>query len=108
MARRPLINLQDFLEHVQLMRSDDFYEKVAHTSPQLARFFEERNPRLLRRIESIILSMTIFERRNPRVLKLSLSRRARVAVGSGVPMSHIDDLLQHFFHMQHYIDGLQS
>jgi len=56
------------------------------------------DPKRLRHVEAIILSMTQEERKNPSIL--NGSRRARIAKGSGRPINEINRLLEQFRDMQ--------
>jgi signal recognition particle subunit SRP54 len=56
------------------------------------------DPRRLKHLEAIVLSMTPAERRNPGIL--NGSRRARVAKGSGRPINEVNRLLDQFREMQ--------
>ncbi len=56
------------------------------------------DPKRMRHVEAIVLSMTPEERRNPTLL--NGSRRARVARGSGRPINEVNRLLDQFREMQ--------
>ena len=56
------------------------------------------DPRRLKHLEAIVLSMTPAERKNPGLL--NGSRRARVAKGSGRPINEVNRLLDQFREMQ--------
>jgi signal recognition particle subunit SRP54 len=56
------------------------------------------DPRRLKHLEAIVLSMTPAERRNPGIL--NGSRRARVAKGCGRPINEVNRLLGQFREMQ--------
>jgi signal recognition particle subunit SRP54 len=56
------------------------------------------DPKRMKHLEAIVLSMTTDERRNPSLL--NGSRRARVAWGSGRPISEVNRLLEQFRDMQ--------
>jgi signal recognition particle subunit SRP54 len=56
------------------------------------------DPKRMKHLEAIVLSMTVGERRNPGLL--NGSRRARVAKGSGRPISEVNRLLEQFRDMQ--------
>jgi len=56
------------------------------------------DPRRLKHVEAIVLSMTPQERKKPELL--NGSRRARIAKGSGRPVSEINRLLEQFRDMQ--------
>src|ERR671933_606075 len=56
------------------------------------------DPRRMRHIEAIVLSMTKEERKNPSII--NGSRRARIAKGCGRPISEVNRLLEQFREMQ--------
>jgi signal recognition particle subunit SRP54 len=56
------------------------------------------DPKRMRHVEAIVLSMTPQERRDPTLL--NGSRRARVARGSGRPINEVNRLLEQFREMQ--------
>jgi signal recognition particle subunit SRP54 len=56
------------------------------------------DPKRLKHIEAIVLSMTPQERKKPEIL--NGSRRARIAKGSGRPVNEINKLLEQFREMQ--------
>lgn len=56
------------------------------------------NPKQIKHVEAIVLSMTPKERRHPKLL--NGSRRARIAKGSGRPIQEVNRLLEQFKQMQ--------
>jgi signal recognition particle subunit SRP54 len=56
------------------------------------------DPKRMKHVEAIVLSMTLEERKKPEIL--NGSRRARVATGSGRPISEVNRLLEQFREMQ--------
>ena len=59
---------------------------------------EDIDPKKIRHIEAIILSMTPEERRRPEIL--NGSRRKRIARGSGRPVSEVNRLMKRFAEME--------
>jgi signal recognition particle subunit SRP54 len=57
-----------------------------------------RQEKELRRMEAILCAMTPQERQQPQIL--NASRRYRIARGSGVPVSEVNELLKKFAQMQ--------
>jgi signal recognition particle subunit SRP54 len=51
-----------------------------------------------KRVEAIVLSMTVAERRNPELI--DMERRRRIAAGSGNPVQAVHDMLKQFKMMQ--------
>ncbi len=60
----------------------------------------------LRRIEAIILSMTLEERRNPKVL--NGSRRRRIARGSGTRVQDINRLVEQYQQMRRMLKNFKG
>jgi signal recognition particle subunit SRP54 len=56
------------------------------------------DPNRMKHVEAIVLSMTLTERKKPEIM--NGSRRARVAKGSGRPISEVNRLLEQFREMQ--------
>ena len=56
------------------------------------------DPKIMKRIEAIILSMTMEERQNPTILKAS--RKKRIADGSGTSVTEVNKLLNQFEQMK--------
>jgi signal recognition particle subunit SRP54 len=96
------LNLEDFLLQLrqikkmgslsQLVELLPGFSKLASSIPQSGG--EEQ----LKKIESIILSMTVDERRNPAII--GGSRRRRIAKGSGTTPGDINQLLNQFYQMR--------
>jgi signal recognition particle subunit SRP54 len=59
---------------------------------------KDADPKRMKHMEAIVLSMTTAERKKPDVM--NGSRRARVAKGSGRPISEVNRLLEQFREMQ--------
>ncbi len=57
-------------------------------------------------MEAIILSMTPLERERPEVI--NGSRRARIATGSGRPVSEVNRLLKQFKEMQKFMKQMKG
>ena len=64
------------------------------------------DPKRLKHVEAIVLSMTPEERQHPELL--SGSRRARVAKGSGRPVQEINRLLAQFKEMGKFMKGMKG
>ena len=62
------------------------------------------DPRRIRHVEAIVLSMTPEERRRPAVL--NGSRRARIARGSGRTVQEVNALLKQFEQMRKMMKGM--
>jgi len=64
------------------------------------------DPKRFKHVEAIILSMTPEEREKPTIL--NASRRARVAKGSGRPVSEVNRLLKQFKEMQGFMKQMRG
>ncbi|SDS66652.1 signal recognition particle protein [Paraoerskovia marina] len=93
--------LADFLVQMQQMKKMGSMKKMLGMLPgmgQMRDAIENFDEREVDRIEAIINSMTPGERENPRVI--NGSRRARIAKGSGVRTSDVNQLLERFTQAQ--------
>ena len=64
------------------------------------------DPKRFKHVEAIILSMTPLERRKPELL--DRSRRARIAKGSGRPVSEVNRLMKQFKEMQKFMKQMKG
>ncbi|MEU6130403.1 signal recognition particle protein [Saccharopolyspora sp. NPDC047091] len=92
------LTLEDFLEQMQAVRRMGPLQNLLGMLPganqmkdQLANFDEKH----LDRVQAIIHGMTPAERTDPKII--NASRRQRIAKGSGVSVSDINDLVNRFF-----------
>ncbi|GAA0518772.1 signal recognition particle protein [Saccharopolyspora subtropica] len=92
------LTLDDFLEQMQAVRRMGPLQNLLGMLPgagqikeQLANFDEKH----LDRIQAIIRGMTPAERADPKII--NASRRQRIARGSGVTVTEINDLVNRFF-----------
>ena len=101
-ARTASFDLDDFLVQMGEVRKmgplAQLVEMLPGSSKLAGRLPEGTEDKRLKRIESIILSMTPEERHNPGII--DGSRRSRIARGSGVKPQDINQLLNQFRQMQ--------
>ena len=92
--------LEDFLSTLRQVQRMGPLEQLVKLIPGLGGKLpmEHVDPKKMKHIEAIILSMTLEERRKPEIL--NGSRRARIAKGSGRPVSEVNRLLKQFGEMQ--------
>jgi signal recognition particle subunit SRP54 len=92
--------LEDFLVTLRQVQRMGPLEQLVKLIPGLGAKLPIGNvdPRRMKHIEAIILSMTPEERRKPDIL--NGSRRARIARGSGRPVAEVNRLLKQFKEMQ--------
>ncbi|MBI9115568.1 signal recognition particle protein [Sanguibacter suaedae] len=97
MASGTDFTLSDFLVQMQQMRSMGSMKKMLGMLPgmgQMREALENFDEREVDRVEAIIRSMTPAERDNPKII--NGSRRARIARGSGVTTTDVNQLLERF------------
>ncbi len=92
--------LEDFLSTLRQVQRMGPLEQLVKLIPGLGAKLPTENvdPKKMKHIEAIILSMTLEERRKPEIL--NGSRRARIAKGSGRPVSEVNRLIKQFGEMQ--------
>ena len=95
------LDLEDFLTSMKQMQRLGPLEGVLKLVPGVnAKMLKQANldPKRMKHIEAIVLSMTKEERKNPGIL--TGSRRARISKGCGRPVSEVNRLLDQFREMQ--------
>jgi len=101
-VRKDGMDLADFLTAMKQIERLGPIEGVLKLLPgvntKVLKQVKSADPRRLKHLEAIVLSMTPAERKNPGLL--NGSRRARVAKGSGRPISEVNRLLEQFREMQ--------
>ncbi len=89
--------LEDFLDQMQQLKKMGSMKKMLGMLPgmgQMKQQLEDFDEREIDRTEAIIRSMTPGERRNPKIL--NGSRRLRIARGSGMTVTDVNQLVQRF------------
>ncbi len=88
--------LQEFLDNLRRVRNMGPLGQLLNMVPGMSRLQEqvdqEEMERSLRKVEAIILSMTPAERARPRLL--NASRRRRIARGSGLRVSDVNQVVR--------------
>lgn len=100
-VRKEGLDLGDFLSAMKQIQRLGPIEGVLRMLPGVnAKMLKQVNadPKRLKHAEAIVLSMTAAERKKPEIL--NGSRRARIAKGSGRPISDVNRLLEQFREMQ--------
>ena len=94
-------NLEDFLENMRQIKKLGPLENLLKMIPGARKMgLNEINvdPKDMAHIEAIVLSMTPYERRHPEVLKMT--RKQRIAKGSGRSVEEVNRLLNQFESMK--------
>lgn len=93
--RRAEFDFNDFLSQFKMLRRLGPLENILAMLPGMGNLKDfSVDEKQLRRIEAIVLSMTPKERSNPDIF--NARRRQRVARGSGVSVTEVNDLMQRF------------
>ena len=94
--------LQEFLDNLRRVRKMGPLGQLLNMVPGMGRLQEqvdqEEMEHSLRKVEAIILSMTPAERARPKVL--NASRRKRIARGSGLQVSDVNQVVKQFRDMR--------
>jgi signal recognition particle subunit SRP54 len=100
-VRKEGMDLNDFLSAMKQIQKLGPLEGVLKMLPGVnSKMLKQANvdPKRIRHVEAIVLSMTAQERKKPEIL--NGSRRARIAKGAGRPISEVNRLLEQFRDMQ--------
>ncbi len=98
--RREDFNLEDFYQQLQKIKSMGSLKDLLGMIPGIGRQLRgfDVDDDAFKHIEALILSMTLEERRRPEVI--NGSRRRRIAQGSGLEVSDVNQLLKQFRDMK--------
>ena len=105
---RGRFTLEDFLVAMRQVQKMGPLDQLMRMIPGAHRALPagEVDPKRLRHIEAIILSMTPEERRRPEIL--NGSRRKRIARGSGRPVSEVNRLMKRFAEMEEMLKTMKG
>src|SRR3954453_287856 len=97
--RKATFDLNDFLAQFKMMRKLGPLENILAMIPGMGNMKDlSVDEKQLKRVEAIVLSMTLHERTHPDVL--NARRRQRIAQGSGVTVTEVNDLINRFGQMR--------
>ncbi len=99
--KKGTFDLEDFLEQTKQIKKLGPLENLIKLLPGARKMGLDNlniNPKIMARVEAIVLSMTPEERHNPDILKAS--RKQRVAKGSGTSVQEVNRLLDQFEQMK--------
>ena len=100
--RKGRMDLEDFLKQLQQIQKMGPLKDILGMIPGMNKLQKqmplEVDDKQLKRVEAIILSMTPQERRRPKIL--NAGRKRRIAAGSGVTVTEVNQLLKQFKQMQ--------
>ncbi|MAS34487.1 MAG: signal recognition particle protein [Anaerolineaceae bacterium] len=102
--------LQDFLDQLRKVRTMGPLGQLMNMIPGMNRLQDQINQedmeRNLKKVEAIICSMTPAERINPKVL--DASRKKRIAQGSGVQVSDVNQVIKQFRDMKKMMNQIRK
>ena len=101
--------LEDFLTAMRQVQRMGPLEQLLKLIPGASRLqvpVAQMDPRRVKHVEAIILSMTPDERRRPQII--DGSRRARIAKGSGRPVAEVNRLLKQFREMKKFMKQMKG
>lgn len=100
--------LDDFLDQMAEVRKMGDMKEMLSLIPGLGKKLKdvEIDEREIRKVESIVLSMTAAERQNPSII--NASRKQRIAKGSGVQVMQVNRLLKQFDEMKKMMKKLSD
>lgn len=106
--RQNQFDLTDFLVQMRQMQQMGPLDQLLKMIPGLGSQLKDVqfDPKELKRVEAIILSMTPEERANPHII--NASRKRRIARGSGTTVHEVNELLSQFEEMRHMIRELNT
>ncbi|MGD0413103.1 MAG: signal recognition particle protein [Verrucomicrobiota bacterium] len=106
--RKGRFSLEDFLEQLRAMKKLGSLESLVGMLPggaeAIKRVDMNKQEKEFQRMEAIICGMTPQERRAPQIL--NAKRRMRIARGSGVQVSDVNNLLNKFNQMQQMMKNM--
>src|SRR5215212_10145131 len=101
-VRKEGMDLEDFLTAMRQMAKlgplEGLLKMLPGVNAKMLKQAKSADPKRLKHVEAIVLSMTVEERKNPELM--NGSRRARIAKGSGRPINEVNRLLEQFREMQ--------
>ena len=102
-------DLEDFLSQLNQIKKLGPLENLIKLIPGAKKMGLDKaeiDPKKMKHIEAIILSMTPEERKNPSILKAS--RKERIAKGSGTTVTEVNQLLNQFEEMKKMMKMLNN
>lgn len=101
-VRKEGMDLGDFLTAMKQIERlgplDGLLKMLPGVNSKMLKQVKAADPKRMKHLEAIVLSMTLEERKKPEIM--NGSRRARVAKGAGRPISEVNRLLEQFREMQ--------
>ncbi|MCX5760317.1 MAG: signal recognition particle protein, partial [Gemmatimonadetes bacterium] len=108
-VRKEGMDLGDFLSAMKQIQRLGPMEGILKMLPGVnSKMLKQVNtdPKRMKHLEAIVLSMTLEERKKPDIL--NGSRRVRIAKGAGRPVSEVNKLLEQFKGMQKMMKSMRG
>ncbi len=100
-------NFEDMLNQFRQVKKMGSMQSLMSLMPGMSGMkLDDRAEGQMKRSEAIILSMTVAERRKPNIL--NASRRNRIAKGSGVRLSEVNQLIKQHMQMKKMMKKMQG
>ncbi len=101
-------DFNDFLDQMKMMQSLGPLEGLLSLLPGFNKIKKQLpadalDPKKMKHMEAIVLSMTLKERSKPEII--NPSRRRRIAEGSGRPLPEVNKLIKNFSEMRKMMSG---
>lgn len=108
--QRGIFNYNDFLKQLRWIKRMGSLKSILGLIPGLGKQLKniEIDDKQFSYLEAIVNSMTEEERKNPDLLARSMSRRERIAKGSGRPYTEVNALIKRFDDMKNQMRALTS
>jgi signal recognition particle subunit SRP54 len=108
--KKDQFSFEDFLSQMKMIKKMGSISSLASMIPGLNKVAKQIDPekqeKEFRKMEAIILSMTIQERRNHEII--NGSRRRRIAIGSGTSVEEVNRLIKQFVEMRKMMKQLMK
>ncbi|MCK5124746.1 MAG: signal recognition particle protein [candidate division Zixibacteria bacterium] len=104
--RKSQFTLEDFLNQLQQLKKMGPLESIMEMIPGMGKALKGAtiDPKAMKRVEAMVLSMTPYERQNPKII--NGSRRKRIAAGSGTTIQDLNRMLKQFAQMKKMIKSM--
>lgn len=108
--QKGIFNYNDFLKQIKWIKRMGSIKGLLGLVPGLGKQLKnvDIDEKRFSYLEAIVRSMTENERRNPELLAKSMSRRERIAKGSGRPYPEVNALIKQFDEMKAQMKALSS
>lgn len=108
--QRGIFNYNDFMKQIKWFKRMGSLKSILGLIPGIGKQLKniEIDDKQFSYLEAIVRSMTEEERRNPELLARSMSRRERIAKGSGRPYTEVNALIKRFDDMKKQMKAISS